>query len=417
VWLEAWNLKTQYQSSKLAPKRHGPFQVIKEVSPVAYQLRLPASWRIHDVFHVSLLSPYREMTAHGPNFTRPPPDLISGEEEYEVEAILNHRRHGRSRTLQYLIKWKGYPNSNNTWEPADQVHAPELTKSYHRQHPEVQDKRARVHATISAPPKPTPNWLRYLPPSSIRALYARAITRSSPPAPLPTAPRPAPTPWNTLTSVANHTAPSIASPTTPCPTTMKPVTPTSSPTRTLSAGSTSMHRRPITTPHPLTHTLEPSPSMTPCQTTTPHSSLRIHHPSSPSAPNATTTIAGTPYASPPSKRTWPSLYMMQEHQSTRRVMSPDLAAKHTSTNISPGGLQLESTGTMPIANVPTVEGYTTRLLNAQSLSHKCSTMHRASRRILSQYLQSLRKARPLLAATQSAQSNPYRGGQGSLGLN
>jgi len=68
VWLEAQNLKTQYQSSKLAPKHHGPFQVIKEVSLVAYQLCLLASWRIHDVFHISLLSPYCETTTHGPNF-------------------------------------------------------------------------------------------------------------------------------------------------------------------------------------------------------------------------------------------------------------------------------------------------------------------------------------------------------------
>jgi hypothetical protein len=40
---------------------------------------------------------------HGPNFSQPSPDLIGGEEEYEVEAILNH-----------LIKWKRYPYSNNT---------------------------------------------------------------------------------------------------------------------------------------------------------------------------------------------------------------------------------------------------------------------------------------------------------------
>ena len=163
----------------MAPKHHGPFQVIKEVSLVAYQLRLPTSWRIHDVFHISLLSPYRETTAHGPNFTRPPPDLIGREEEYEVEAILNHRRHGRSRMLQYLIKWQGYPHSDNTWEPADQVHALDLTKSYHRQHPETQDKRSRVHAVVSAPPKPTSTWLHYLPPSSIRALYSASKNQSS----------------------------------------------------------------------------------------------------------------------------------------------------------------------------------------------------------------------------------------------
>ena len=71
------------------------------------------------------------MTAYRPNYSRPPPDLIEGEEEYEVEKIVNHRHSGRSQTLQYLIKWKGYPEANNTWEPADQVHALELIKAYH----------------------------------------------------------------------------------------------------------------------------------------------------------------------------------------------------------------------------------------------------------------------------------------------
>ena len=135
VWLEATNLKFPHQKTKLLPKRYGPFTITKEISPVAYQIKLPPSWNIHNVFHASLLSPYHETTAHGPNFSRPPPDLIKGEEEYEVERIISHRRHGRSRTLQYLIKWKGYPESDNTWEPHDQVHAPELLKTYHRQNP------------------------------------------------------------------------------------------------------------------------------------------------------------------------------------------------------------------------------------------------------------------------------------------
>ena len=69
VWLEATNLKFTHQKSKLLPKRYGPFKIIKEVSPVAFQLALPPSWNIHDVFHASLLTPYRETTAHGPNFS------------------------------------------------------------------------------------------------------------------------------------------------------------------------------------------------------------------------------------------------------------------------------------------------------------------------------------------------------------
>jgi hypothetical protein len=62
VWLEGKNLKLPYQLMKLAPKRYGPFKIIKEVSPVAYQLSLPVMWGIHDMFYASLLSPYHEMT-------------------------------------------------------------------------------------------------------------------------------------------------------------------------------------------------------------------------------------------------------------------------------------------------------------------------------------------------------------------
>jgi hypothetical protein len=39
------------------------------------------------VFHTSLLTPYIETKEYGENFSRPPPDLINNEEQYEVEAI------------------------------------------------------------------------------------------------------------------------------------------------------------------------------------------------------------------------------------------------------------------------------------------------------------------------------------------
>jgi len=90
VWLEGKNLHLPYQATKLVPKRYSPFKITKEISPVAYQLALPLTWKIHDTFHASLLSPYCETTAYGPNFSRPPPDLINDEEQYEVEQIHNH---------------------------------------------------------------------------------------------------------------------------------------------------------------------------------------------------------------------------------------------------------------------------------------------------------------------------------------
>jgi len=144
VWLEGKNLCLPYQATKLAPKRYGPFKIIKEISPVVYQLTLPLTWKIHNTFHASLLSPYCETTAYGPNFSRPPPDLINDEEQYEVEQIHNHRYFGRNRTLQYLIHWKGYPNSDDTWEPAADTHAPDLVKAYYKGTPLESIKTGRL---------------------------------------------------------------------------------------------------------------------------------------------------------------------------------------------------------------------------------------------------------------------------------
>jgi len=157
--LEASHLKLPYHTPKLAPRCQGPFRVNKVISPVAYQLVLPLSWGIHNVFHASLLLPYRETTTHGPNFEHPPPSLIEDAEEYEVEAVINHRHYGRRHQLQYLIKWKGYPSSDNTWEPKDNVHAEDLVKEYHRRHPLNSVKRATGRGTrklIRALLTPTP---------------------------------------------------------------------------------------------------------------------------------------------------------------------------------------------------------------------------------------------------------------------
>jgi Chromo (CHRromatin Organisation MOdifier) domain len=114
VWLKGKNLSLPYGTAKLAPQCHKPFKIIKIISPVAVQLKLLAQWSIHPVFHTSLITAYTETPSHGPNFTRPPPDLIDGKEEYKVEQIRSHHTWGQRKTLQYLIKWKGYPESDNT---------------------------------------------------------------------------------------------------------------------------------------------------------------------------------------------------------------------------------------------------------------------------------------------------------------
>jgi len=76
----------------MAPKRKGPFEIMEVTGPVNYRLKLPEQWKIHNVFHASLLTPYIETEIHGKNFTEPPPDLIDGQEEYEVDDIIAHRK-------------------------------------------------------------------------------------------------------------------------------------------------------------------------------------------------------------------------------------------------------------------------------------------------------------------------------------
>ncbi len=91
VWLEGRHLHTNQPAVKLVPKRHGPFSIVQVMSPVNYRLKLPTQWSIHDVFHIDLLTPYHKTITHGPNYSRPPPDLIDKEEEYEIEKILDSR--------------------------------------------------------------------------------------------------------------------------------------------------------------------------------------------------------------------------------------------------------------------------------------------------------------------------------------
>ena len=167
VWLEGSHLRLPHQLTKLAPKRYRPFTIMKQINPVTYQLTLPATWQIHPMFHASLLSPYIETDAHGPNYSRPPPDLIGGEEFYKVEQIWDHWCHGCSRMLQYLIKWKGSPKSNNTWEPADLVLAPDLLKQYHKHKPLSGIKANQV--TLQWPQHPS--WILPNNPASFAPSY------------------------------------------------------------------------------------------------------------------------------------------------------------------------------------------------------------------------------------------------------
>jgi hypothetical protein len=149
VWLEGRHLRTNQPTAKLAPKHHRPFEVIQVMSPVNYRLKLPTQWSIHNVFHTDLLTPYRETPTHGANYQRPPPDLVDGVEEYEVKRVLDSCRYGRRRKLQYLIAWKGYPDSDNQWVNWDDAEgAEDAIQEFKRLSP---DREIHIKASITSP--------------------------------------------------------------------------------------------------------------------------------------------------------------------------------------------------------------------------------------------------------------------------
>ena len=146
VWLEAANLHTTHPTKKLSPKRYGPFKVLEIVGHVNFRLELPAHWKIHNVFHAKLLHPYKETTEYGENFTEPPPDLIEGVAEWEVEKILDMRTQ-RSRK-QYLICWKGYSDAHNSWEPWENINTPLLMAEFEKQRSAQKDGGAQEQLNI-----------------------------------------------------------------------------------------------------------------------------------------------------------------------------------------------------------------------------------------------------------------------------
>lgn len=132
VMLSTANLKTPGRAPKLCPLWIGPFEIIRVLSTVTYELKLPSNMKIHPVFHVSHLKLFalndkfrsRPVIDH-----RPPAVLLDDSDEaFEVEKILNKR--GSGNRVQYLVKWLGYPEWESTWEPksAFKYHSDKITE-------------------------------------------------------------------------------------------------------------------------------------------------------------------------------------------------------------------------------------------------------------------------------------------------
>ena len=104
---------------KLLPRWLGPFEVTAVNGPLTYSLDIPAHYKIHTNFHVSML---RLAYDNGAGVVRPLPVVIEGQEdlEYSVETILAHAPSDRTkggRDVKYLVKWEGYGPMAISWEP------------------------------------------------------------------------------------------------------------------------------------------------------------------------------------------------------------------------------------------------------------------------------------------------------------
>ena len=93
--LNGKNMRSKRPSKKLNPKLYGPFKVLEKQGARAYKLLIPDRWKIHPVFHVSLLEPYR--ISIRPARAQPPraPEEVEGDLEWEVERVV------RSEIISY----------------------------------------------------------------------------------------------------------------------------------------------------------------------------------------------------------------------------------------------------------------------------------------------------------------------------
>ena len=152
VLLSSKNIKVVTTGTpKLLPRFLGPFKVTRLCGKAAVELDLPAAWKIHNVFHVSLLKLW-----DGPLIEEPLTVLVEGFPEFKIESILSHKLQTRGRgrpVTMYLVKWQGIGDEHNTWEPeagltADGRYENDFLKSYWESIP-----RVAPHDSAPEPPK------------------------------------------------------------------------------------------------------------------------------------------------------------------------------------------------------------------------------------------------------------------------
>ena len=112
-----WQMVGQH-SEKLFEWFVGPYKIKAIISSNVVELELPATVKIHLVVNVSWIKWYVDQV-NGQRKEMPQPVVIEGEEEWEVEKILNKRKvRGKDK---FLVQWKGFTAEGDTWESRENL--------------------------------------------------------------------------------------------------------------------------------------------------------------------------------------------------------------------------------------------------------------------------------------------------------
>ena len=120
------------RTEKLTERFVGPYKVKKIISSNTVELELPNTIKIHPVVNVSRIHRYVGQV-EGQKREQPTPVIIDGEEEWEVEKILNKQQiRGKDK---YLVQWKGFTAESDTWEGRENLgNAKEVIKEFEREY-------------------------------------------------------------------------------------------------------------------------------------------------------------------------------------------------------------------------------------------------------------------------------------------